>query len=108
LFWGDIFDFSCEISAILLLLPPTFVLVKIYLFFLLRNVCGCPSADLSRANLSGAIMIRANLIEAYLARTNLAKADLTDSILNRAELSSANLGGAILKGVTLPDGKVHK
>jgi hypothetical protein len=25
------------------LLPPTFVLVKIYLFFLLRNVCGCPT-----------------------------------------------------------------
>ena len=68
-------------------------------------------ADLSFADLSGAILNRANLSGANLRgailnRANLSGADLSRALLsgaflNRANLSGANLKGAVLKGAVL-------
>jgi hypothetical protein len=54
------------------------------------------SADLSRANLSGAYLLKASLRKAYLVR-----ATLSDVYLLRADLSEANLRGADLRRADL-------
>jgi hypothetical protein len=60
-----------------------------------------PTADLSRADLSGADLSRANLREANLSGANLSWADLRDANLSEANLRDANLSEANLRGADL-------
>jgi len=59
-------------------------------------------ADLTGANLTGALLFRADLTGAHLAHADLYRADLTGARLVRADLRGANLaGGADLTGADL-------
>lgn len=58
-------------------------------------------ADLSRANLSGALLGGSKLSEADLSGANLTRADLSNSILTGANLSRANLSEACLNRANL-------
>lgn len=74
-------------------------------------------ANLERANLFRANLLQANLRQANLRGANLIGADLSGADLTNADLTDAKIGsgdrvmvkltGAILTGVTLPDGRVH-
>ena len=59
-------------------------------------------ADLSEAILSGANLSRANLSEAILSGANLSRANLTGAYLSRANLSGAYLSGANIDYSVLP------
>jgi len=61
----------------------------------------CPGADLSHANLSGAILPGANLSSANLSYADLRSANLSNAYLNGANLVSADLSNAILDGANL-------
>ncbi len=61
-------------------------------------------ADLSGADLSGADLSGANLSRADLSGANLYRADLSCANLSYANLSGANLSGADLSGAILGDG----
>ncbi len=58
-------------------------------------------ADLSRANLQGAILVSADLQGAILRRADLQKADLRVANLQEANLTDANLEGAKLYRASL-------
>ena len=60
-------------------------------------------ADLSYANLKGAILSDANLSYADLSDADLRRADLSDADLRRADLSYADLSDANLRGANLSD-----
>lgn len=65
-----------------------------------RGVC----LDLSRADLSGAVLFRADLSGADLSHADLSRADLSRAVLSHADLSGADLSGAnmlwaVLSGV---------
>lgn len=74
-------------------------------------------ADLSGAKLFRANLLQANLREANLREANLLGADLSGADLRGADMTGAKVGfsgkimvkltGAILTGVTMPDGTVH-
>jgi len=64
-------------------------------------------ADLSRANLSGANLFGADLSKADLSRANLSRAELSGADLSGATLSEANLSRATLSGADLSKAKVR-
>jgi len=63
------------------------------------------TANLSRADLTGADLTGANLTEADLSRANLTGANLTRADLTGANLTGADLGGADLTGANLTGAK---
>ncbi len=75
-------------------------------------------ANLFRANLFRANLLQANLRQANLQQVNLIGADLSGADLSGADLSGAKVGkgnrimvkltGAILRGMILPDGTIHR
>jgi hypothetical protein len=64
--------------------------------------------DLSREDLSGAILRRQDLSDANLSDANLQRAKLTWANLQEANLTGANLQGAILDGALLQSANLQK
>ena len=71
------------------------------------SVAADGSANTFQTTLRGANLSRANLSGASLTYADLSNADLSNANLSGAILQKANLSGTKLSGATMPDGTVH-